>query len=105
MSIVFSKHFILDAIAENESTIAHLVSIFESNGSNWKLNRVLGPDLRVAKYEPFKGSSFVESPQWIKNKGCVINIKSRNKECLKWALLCALHHKNVRGKNLNRISH
>ena len=46
-----------------------------------------------------------ELPQWIKNKGCVINIKSGNKECLKWALLCALHHKNVRGKNLNRISH
>ena len=56
MSIVFSKHFILDAIAENESTIAHLVNIFESNGSNWKLNRVLGSDLRVAEYDPFKGS-------------------------------------------------
>ena len=47
--------------------------------------------VNIAKYTPLKGSSYIELPKYLKKKKAIINVKNQDNECLKWALLSALH--------------
>ena len=35
-------------------------------------------------------------PPWIANKRAVINPKNNDEECFKWAVVAALHHKDIK---------
>ena len=50
-----------------------------------------------------RGSSYIELPEWIKNKKAVINPQNKDEECFKWAVIEALHHKEIK-HNPERIS-
>ena len=50
-----------------------------------------------------RGGSYIELPDWVKNKKCCINPKNDDDECFKWAVLAALHHKEI-GVHPERIS-
>lgn len=47
--------------------------------------------INVNKYEPINGSSYIELPSFIQNKGAVINVNNSDNECFNWAVLSALH--------------
>merc|ERR1712074_123617 len=47
--------------------------------------------LNIAKYEPLKGSSFIDLPKVIKNKKAVINVKNKDDACLFRAIVSALY--------------
>ena len=49
-----------------------------------------------------RGSSYIELPEWIKSKTAVINPKSKDEECFKWAVITALHHEEIK-KDHQRI--
>ena len=67
------------------------VEKFTSNGSGWILDNVLSLSVNIAKYQPLKGSSYIELPKYLKDKKAIVNVKNQDDECLKWALLAALH--------------
>ena len=50
-----------------------------------------------------RDGSYIDSPEWLKNKGTTINPKNEDDECFKYALTVALNHQNI-GKNPQRIS-
>ena len=50
-----------------------------------------------------RGGSYIDSPDWIKNKKATINPKNKDNECFKYAIIAALNHEKV-GKNPQRIS-
>lgn len=60
-------------------------------GSGWVFKRLLHFDLRITKYEPLAGSSYIDLPKELKNKKAIINVKNNDQECFKWAVLSALH--------------
>ena len=61
-------------------------------GSGWTLVKVQGLKLHFAEFKTFKGSSFVELPEWIKNKKAVVNILNTTyNECFKWCITRAMH--------------
>ena len=45
------------------------------------------------------GSSFIDSPEWLKNKKAIINPKNNDDNCFKYAITAALNHKQI--KNLS----
>ena len=47
--------------------------------------------LDFAKYTPLKGSSYLDLPDKLKSKKAIINVKNKDQQCLKLALLSALH--------------
>ena len=49
------------------------------------------------------GSSCNELPEWTKNKKAAINPQNKDEECFKWAVIEALHHKEIK-YNPERIS-
>ena len=43
-----------------------------------------------------RGSSYIESPEWIKNKGVTINPKNtKDSNCFQYAIIAALNHQNI----------
>ena len=55
------------------------------------MNRVICLYVNIAKYQPLKGSSYIELPKYLQTKKAIVNVKNQDNECLKWALLSALH--------------
>ena len=44
-----------------------------------------------------RGSSYINSPKWVKTKGVTINpIKTKDNRCLQYVVAVALNHKNIR---------
>ena len=49
------------------------------------------------------GSSYIDSPEWLKNKKATINPKNNDDNCFQYALTVALNYQNIKN-NLQRIS-
>ena len=50
-----------------------------------------------------RGGSYIDSPDWIKNKHATISPKNKNNYCFKYAITAALNHERIK-KNPQRIS-
>ena len=42
-----------------------------------------------------RGGSYIDLPKWIKGKHTVINPQKKDEQCFKWAVIAALHHKEI----------
>ena len=49
------------------------------------------------------GSSYIDSPEWLKNKKATINPKNNEDNCFQYVLTVALNYQNIK-KNPQRIS-
>ena len=50
-----------------------------------------------------RGSSYIESPEWLKNKGVTINTKNKDNKCFQYAITAALNYQNI-NNHLERSS-
>ena len=50
-----------------------------------------------------RGGSYIDSPEWLKDKKATINPKYNDNNCFQYALIVALSHQNIE-KNPQRIS-
>ncbi|HEY9485712.1 MAG TPA: hypothetical protein VIQ04_03640, partial [Nitrososphaeraceae archaeon] len=64
---------------------------FETRGSQWTLNKIHKLELRLNKYNPLKGSSYIPLPKVIDAKKAIINVKNGDNKCFLWSVLSALH--------------
>lgn len=64
---------------------------FELNGSGFTLSEVKDLVIQVSHYEPFKGSSYIELPKFLKSKRAIINVQNKDNACFKYAILSALY--------------
>ena len=90
-----------EVIRKMEAKISELLEKMEmAVGSGWAFLRNEDLKLRFAEFKPM-GSSYVELPEWIKNKYAVINVlNTTDNECLKW---CITRSMNPIKKNQNLI--
>ena len=52
-----------------------------------------------------RGSSYIKSPEWLKNKWVTINSKNtKNNKCFQYAIIAALNHQNNIDHHPERIS-
>ena len=72
-------------------------------GSNFIFERVELLEYHLHKISINRGSSYIDSPNWIKNKKATINPKNKGNECFKYAVIAALNHQKIR-KDPQRIS-
>ena len=72
-------------------------------GSNFIFERVELLEYHLHEISLNRGSSYIDSHDWIKNKKATINLKNNDNECFKYAVTAALNHKKIR-KDPQRIS-
>ena len=63
--------------------------------SGFTLDHIMHLDIDFHQLELTRGSSHFELPEWIARKKAVINPKNKDEECFKWAVIAALHHKEI----------
>lgn len=92
----FSKgDMIENSIKEAYSKILESIDKFVQNGSDLKISKVNYMRLHVAKYEPYKGGSYLPTPKEIANKKAIINVKNKDEKCFIWAILSAMYTPNT----------
>ncbi|KAF4528390.1 hypothetical protein B566_EDAN016485 [Ephemera danica] len=65
-------------------------------GSGWTLARICELVVRVARFSPLSGGTFIETPASIESKKCVVNVENRDNRCFEYSILTPLsksHHR------------
>jgi hypothetical protein len=81
-----------DIVMDNIFTkLTENIAAYQREGSGLKFDGVSLCQINISKYAPLRGSSYIDLPVGIKRKQCCINVKNKDNECFKWAVLSALH--------------
>lgn len=103
-----TTNYIINEGTDLESILKSLFDIlntkiveFERKDSGWSLKSMTHIDMNVNKFNPLRGSSYIDLPSDIKAKKAIVNVKNNDCYCFKWALLSALHPVS---KNSDRVS-
>ena len=81
----------------------------ELANSRFIFDEVLFMDINFYQLNLTRGSSYLSPPDWVANKGTVINPKNeKDEECFKWSVIAALHYGQIRShperiSNLTRL--
>ncbi len=87
--LTFINDDINEKIKQQHEEIA--ANIDKTQGSNWFVSSIEALYVNIYKYDPLKGSSWVELPSSVTNTKSVINIKNEDNECFKWSILASIH--------------
>ncbi|KAL9989302.1 hypothetical protein ACROYT_G003836 [Oculina patagonica] len=92
---------IVESLQASKQQILNFVAQWISEGSGWTIQSVDSHYINLVKYEPLKGSSYIQLPQELRNsaKG-LINMKNDDNECFRW---CHIRHLNPQDKYPQRI--
>jgi len=63
-------------------------------GSKFIIERVKNFVIRITKFRPLHGSSYIPTPKQIADKHCTINVKNRDQKCFVWSVLASLYPAN-----------
>ena len=91
---------------ENEDIINELFNTFckryqerletKMRGSSFTFDRIHLLEYHLHKISLNRGSSYIESPEWIQNKGVTINPKNtKDRNCIQYAVIAALNYQNI----------
>ena len=56
---------------------------WNARGSGFILDRITKFVLSITQYRPLHGSSYIQTPKWLANKKCTVNVK----KCFVWSRL------------------
>ena len=92
---------ISEALEVTKQQILNFIAQWISEGSGWTIQSVDNHHINTVKYEPLKGSSYIQLPKELKNsaKG-LINLKNNDNQCFRW---CHIRHLNYQDKYPQRI--
>ena len=85
----------------SKQQILNKIAQWVSEGSGWIIQSVDNHYLNIVKYQPMRGSSYIQLPQELRNsaKG-LINIQNKDNKCFLW---CHIRHLNPQAKYPQRI--
>ena len=98
---IINQMEINEALQMSKQNILNKIAQWISEGSGWTIQSVDSHYLNIAKYEPMKGSSYIQLPSELRNsKKGLINMKNEDNECFRW---CHIRHINPQEKYPQRI--
>jgi len=88
-------------LRQAKEEILNKIAIWISEDSGWVIKSIDAEYVNILKYEPLKGSSYIELPTFLENssKG-LINLKNKDNKCFMW---CHIRHLNPQAKDPQRI--
>lgn len=72
------------------SYILQRVDDVVTRGSGFTLTEIQEMLVQINQFEPISGSSYIPTPKFLQNKKGIINVKNRDQQCFKYAILSAL---------------
>ena len=78
--------------------------LISREGSNFKFNNIVGLNIHIHQIDLKRGSSYVGTSEWIKNKKATVNLyNTKDGYCFAHAIVISLYHEQI-GKNPQRIA-
>lgn len=85
-------HDIDEQLGEAKKRIINRVENFQSGASGWIISDIIDINLHTAMYNPIAAGSYIKTPQNIRNKGAVLNIKTIDRpDCFALCVLAHIH--------------
>src|SRR6267154_2721818 len=85
----------MDQIPEQvESAVSHLLNSIHEMGqreSNFVFRRVRSVTVRLARFHPIGGSSYIPTPKELVNKMALVNVKNKDSRCFLYAVASAIY--------------
>ena len=98
---IINEMEINEALQMSKQNILNKIAQWISEGSGWTVQSVDSHYLNIVKYEPMKGSSYIQLSNELRNpKKGLINMKNEDNECFRW---CHIRHLNQQDKYPQRI--
>ena len=92
---------IYESLQLSKQQILNFVAQWISEGSGWTIQSIDNHYINLVKYEPLKGSSYIQLPSELRNSAIgLINLKNEDNECFRW---CHIRHLNPQDKYPQRI--
>ena len=82
-------------------SIIENITIYQQNGSGWYFKEIVYLEIHTADFNPMRGSSYIQLPDWIMRKKALLTIKNKDEKCFLWCVLRYLHPK---GKNAELLT-
>lgn len=102
--ILLNTSQIHDQLQDAINRISSLTDKFISEGSGWVVDRIKNVTLHIATYDPIGGSSYVQTPKWVANKGATLNIVNHDNLCFLYSVLAASHPQKGHANRLNHYN-
>ena len=80
-------------VEESCRSIEDKIQTYAQDGSAWQFKEVEQLEIHTTEFNPTKGSSYIDLPKWIKDKGAIVNIKNKDDKCFLWCILRYLYPK------------
>ena len=78
------------ALKHSFKSFDKLIENFEQSGSGWVFQRILELHTSVAKFNPLRSGSHIDTPNWIARKKAVVNVQNRDDLCVLYCMVGAL---------------
>ena len=66
------------------------------DGSHFIFDSVVALYYNLNKISLSRGESYIDFPEWLKNKKATINLKNNDNKCFQYALAVALSHQKIK---------
>lgn len=99
--VIFQNYDFNEIFSTVVDKICTKISEFQDRESGWSFLTNMYLEINVNKYNPLRGSSFIELPKFIKNKRACVNIKNADNYCFLWSIMAALFPPK---QNADRVS-
>merc|ERR1712208_148426 len=80
-----------DLYDESKNKIWKTFDAWLKEGSGWIIQSMDEFILKICRYTPIEGSSYIESPRKIRNTHSVVNIQNEDDKCFLYSVLAKLH--------------
>ena len=82
--------------------IIEKMATFQSEGSGWRLRRIIRLELHTVSYKPLRGETWIPLPKELANKKAIINMKNKDNKCFLWCVLRALNPKELNTQRIDK---
>merc|ERR1712030_144080 len=80
-----------DLYDESKNKIWLTFDAWLKDGSGWIIQSIDEFHLKICKYAPLQGSSYIKSPNIIENSKSVVNVQNEDNKCFLYSVLAKLH--------------
>ena len=88
---IVNMHDVLKAVDKSLKNFEKQIDNFTNSGSGWILVKNIQIALNFIKYRPTTAGEYIETPYFIYDKKCCINVQNKDNKCFMWAILAHLY--------------
>ena len=76
-----NKTSIVPSLKKSTQNFVEAIEDFCESGSGFQLVSVAGMYCNINKYAPLRGATYIDLPEYFKNKKCIINVQNKDNRC------------------------